>query len=293
MKASIIINNFNKDSFIFECVRSALQQDYKNIEVIVYDDGSNDNSISILSSFTEIRLLARNKNPEKPSFCQARAIEESFLYSTGEVIFLLDGDDLFEPFKVSRVMKVFDSNSDVVVVQHASNVVKDGKIVGSYDRGMHGADYLKLYHATGRVDFFNSSSALAFRRAYLEKVLPFKRDGLWRVWPDVRLTRIAPNFGSVVSLPDILGSWRAHHENDSRIRGQELFSNTQGLLSVKKFLKLNLKEKEYKKIKNLITIKIYVYFFIEILPYSIRIKIIRFIRVLFLGRDKKSSEYIP
>ena len=76
-------------------------------------------------------------------------------------------------------------------------------------------DYLDLYKRKHYTAFFNPTSALSFRRNYLEKILPLKNDKFWRVWPDVRLSRVAPFFGVVYSIKDSLGYYRRHDSNDS------------------------------------------------------------------------------
>ena len=50
MKASIVIANYNNSNFIEECINSLTSQTYKNIEIIFFDDNSQDNSIVIINS---------------------------------------------------------------------------------------------------------------------------------------------------------------------------------------------------------------------------------------------------
>ena len=60
-KISILITNFNKDEFIKNCLRSCLNQTYKNIEVILFDDCSTDKSLSIIKKFKNINILYNRK----------------------------------------------------------------------------------------------------------------------------------------------------------------------------------------------------------------------------------------
>ncbi|HLL41796.1 MAG TPA: glycosyltransferase family 2 protein, partial [Segetibacter sp.] len=79
--ASIIIDNYNYGHFIREAINSALQQSYQNIEVIVVDDGSTDNSREIIRSYGEkiIPVLKNNGG-------QASAFNAGYYKSTGDVI---------------------------------------------------------------------------------------------------------------------------------------------------------------------------------------------------------------
>ena len=50
---SILVNNYNNEKYIKNCINSCLDQTYKNIEVIIYDDNSSDRSISIINKLKE------------------------------------------------------------------------------------------------------------------------------------------------------------------------------------------------------------------------------------------------
>lgn len=104
---SILINNYNYGSFVGEAIESALHQTYSNVEVIVVDDGSTDNSREIIKSYGDkiIPILKQNGG-------QASAFNAGFAASQGEIICFLDSDDVFQPSKVEEVVQGFLSNPD-------------------------------------------------------------------------------------------------------------------------------------------------------------------------------------
>ncbi len=89
---SILINNYNYGKFLKQAVDSCLNQTYENIEVIVVDDGSTDDSKQIINSLCDqiIPVLKQNGG-------QASAINAGFRVSSGDIICLLDADDLYLP----------------------------------------------------------------------------------------------------------------------------------------------------------------------------------------------------
>jgi glycosyltransferase involved in cell wall biosynthesis len=86
-----------------ECITSVLSQTYKNIEIIVVDDGSTDNSINILNEFGDsIRvILQENKG-------QAAARNVGIKSSSGEWIALLDSDDVWLPHKIQTQLDMLN-----------------------------------------------------------------------------------------------------------------------------------------------------------------------------------------
>jgi cellulose synthase/poly-beta-1,6-N-acetylglucosamine synthase-like glycosyltransferase len=99
---SILINNFNYAQFLPDAIDSALAQTYSNVEVIVVDDGSTDDSHSIIASYGD-RIIAISK----PNGGQASAFNTGFVHSRGEIICFLDADDTFGLNKAADLVDAF------------------------------------------------------------------------------------------------------------------------------------------------------------------------------------------
>src|SRR5215467_9749990 len=96
---SIVINNYNYGAFVGEAIRSALSQTYSRVEVVVVDDGSTDNSRSVLETFGKAIVCVFKTNEG-----QSSAFNMGFAKSSGDIVCFLDADDLFLPHKVARVV---------------------------------------------------------------------------------------------------------------------------------------------------------------------------------------------
>tara|TARA_X000000950_G_scaffold289178_1_gene410486 strand:+ start:9856 stop:10641 length:786 start_codon:yes stop_codon:yes gene_type:complete len=104
MLCSILISNYNKSKYVERCLNSLNEQTYKNIEIIFSDNNSTDNSIEIASKFKNIKIIKTQRISNFPAINQIDAIDNAFLHSKGEFIFLLDSDDFFEKEKISKVI---------------------------------------------------------------------------------------------------------------------------------------------------------------------------------------------
>ena len=60
-KISVLITNYNKSKFLFKTLRSVCNQNFKNYEIILYDDASSDNSIEIIKKFKKVKLITNKK----------------------------------------------------------------------------------------------------------------------------------------------------------------------------------------------------------------------------------------
>lgn len=219
-KVSVLINNYNYANYLSYCLESALNQSYKNIEIILYDDGSTDNSLQIANSYSDrVKVISCPNYGKHPSFNQLNAIYQAFKISNGEIICLLDSDDAFQANKVEKIVDAFNFNSNAVLVQHRSyEIDKNNKLTGK-TRGevLPVVEYKKFIIETGTLEnLFVQTSALSFRKSYLEKVLPLKEEDEYKyLWADVKLTRRAMFFGRVITLDEYLGFYRVHGKNDS------------------------------------------------------------------------------
>ena len=106
-KVSILIPCYNSERFVAETLDSCLAQTYRNIEIIVVDDGSTDNSFAIAKSFeSNIIKVYRQDNS---GACAAR--NYAFRKSSGEYIVYLDADDIINPsFAEEHIIRLCDAN---------------------------------------------------------------------------------------------------------------------------------------------------------------------------------------
>lgn len=107
-KVSIIVVNYNNAKYLDNCVNSVLNQSYKNKEIIVVDDKSQDNSIDILKKYKrKIKVIRNDKKTSNGSYNQINSCYKGFIKSKGEYLFFLDSDDYFKKKKIEIVINEF------------------------------------------------------------------------------------------------------------------------------------------------------------------------------------------
>ena len=110
---SILIASFNKEKFVKRCLNSCLNQDYNNLEVIFYDDGSKDNSYDIEKKTKGIKAfknIQKKKLSKFNTYHQISSYNKALSKSKGEYILLLDSDDFFKKNKVKTIVEYFTKN---------------------------------------------------------------------------------------------------------------------------------------------------------------------------------------
>jgi glycosyltransferase involved in cell wall biosynthesis len=206
---SIIIDNYNYARFLPDAINSALHQDYKNYEIIVVDDASTDNSREVILSYgNKVKPVFQEKNSG-----QGAAFNAGFKASQGEIICLLDADDLFHADKLSIVKKTADENPDAVLIYNLGHYINKNQdaLKGMFPKKiMHGNVSKRLIrHAES---LFPPTSFLSFRRRFLDKVLPLA-PYLNRIDADFPLQMLAGVMGKVVAIKQSLGYYRLHGDN--------------------------------------------------------------------------------
>jgi glycosyltransferase involved in cell wall biosynthesis len=127
---SIIIPSYNQGEYLDECISSIINQEYPNLELIICDGGSSDNSVSIIKKYSS-KLKFWCSELDKG---QADAILKGMKYCTGDVINWLNSDDYYEPDALIKVGKAF-LNKELNVFCGISRVFGMG-----YDKYSNGTD---------------------------------------------------------------------------------------------------------------------------------------------------------
>lgn len=121
-KVSIIVPVFNAEKFISNTIESIINQSYKNIELILINDGSTDNSLEVCQSYSDSRIKILSIQNSGPSIARNRALEEVL----GDYIMFVDSDDHIEPNMI-EVMVGLMTNTDLAMCSYTS-VFKNGRI---------------------------------------------------------------------------------------------------------------------------------------------------------------------
>ena len=202
-----------------ECIDSALNQTYSDLEVIVCDDCSIDNSLEILNQYgKKIKVISNKIHSPIANHNQYNAIRNAFKVSSGDVIFLLDSDDVFKLDKVEKIMPYF-KEMKVVMLQHKLSEIDRYSIETGRVRPLLNftENHLQYIEDTGSIlSLFAPTSSQVYSRAFLsinlEKIVEYSHQN---VWTDLRLPYHAIFNGRIISLEDPLAYYRIHHSNDS------------------------------------------------------------------------------
>ena len=215
---SVLIHTFNDARFVHDCVDSVLAQTQPPEEIIVYDSGSTDGTLTLLRAYGErLRLLKGARSNLSPHLAEAHAFQAAFAESRGQNIFLLEGDDRFKPEKIARYAAAFERHPDAAVVQAPlERIDHRGRSLGVHlEPRFHVTHHLREIYRRQDVNFFYATSALAFSLNYLERVFPLELDDGLPLWTDARLCIPAAYYGRIVTLLDPLTDWRRHTSRDN------------------------------------------------------------------------------
>ena len=113
---SVIIPVYNSMNYIKECVDSVVNQTYKNVEIILIDDGSSDGSYEYIlkhySNLSNIKIIT-HENRQNKGVTETRRL--GVKNANGEYLAFLDSDDIFELDKIDLQVQIMLNNQDVVL----------------------------------------------------------------------------------------------------------------------------------------------------------------------------------
>lgn len=121
---SVVVTSYNTKKYIIEALDSVFGQDYQNLEVIVVDDGSTDNTMEVLKYYPRKIKIIEEENKGQ-AFARNTGIKEA----RGEFIGLLDGDDMWTEYHISLGLKYLKDNQEYDFVRGKTrrfNVKDDG-----------------------------------------------------------------------------------------------------------------------------------------------------------------------
>ena len=115
---SVIIPCYNHENFVQDCIQSIINQDYQNIELIIIDDGSKDNSVQKIEEMVPLckERFTRFEFRHRPNKGLCRTLNEALEWVRGEYLSTVASDDIWVKEKTTLQAQYLDNNPDSVAV---------------------------------------------------------------------------------------------------------------------------------------------------------------------------------
>lgn len=212
MKISALITNFNYARFLPAAVESVLAQTHADIEAVIVDDGSTDESGSVIR-----RLVDTSGGRVKAIFQrnggQAAAFNAGLAHCSGEVVAFLDADDVWRPTKAARIAEAMDDVNVGFLMHSLGHIDVNGARIGKVlCVALPDGDLRPLLVATGGANQFPPTSAMAVRRNVLESYFPLPAED-WRLCADGAIAFAAAVLTQAKVLNEVLADYRLHGTN--------------------------------------------------------------------------------
>ena len=202
---SVIINTYNGGDFICDSVQSVLDQTYKNLELIVWDNASTDNTEEIIKKFRDRRIrYFKSKNFYKLYKSRDLAIEQT----KGNFVAFLDVDDWWHKKKIEYQINLFrDDNVSIVSCDYQIiNQRKYKKKIISY-RIKKNFDPINFFLKKYNIGF----STLMIRKSIYTKELSFNKD--YEVIGDFDFVLKSLQYHKLANINKVLSYYRWHGDN--------------------------------------------------------------------------------
>lgn len=212
MRVSVIIPNYNYADYLPYAIDSLLNQNEKIDEIIVVDDGSTDNSREVLSGYGDKIIAIFKENGG-----QASAFNIGFARSTGDIVCLLDSDDVFFPDKVKLLKKLYTEHPETDWIFHNLSHIPSSEIASaSYPR----FTYTPMKEIDDCANMRNghpgyiapATSGLTFRREFIAPLFPLPVSGSIYI-SDHYIKFYAAAKGKGLDIVETLGGQIIHGRN--------------------------------------------------------------------------------
>jgi cellulose synthase/poly-beta-1,6-N-acetylglucosamine synthase-like glycosyltransferase len=171
---TVIVPAWNEEVGVITTVESVLTNDYHNIEIVVINDGSTDNSERIVNEFIHAQRLERKRNGRvirqfyQENGGKGKALNLGIRKSTGAIVLTMDADSVLAPDAISKLVSYFRDPSVSVVFGQIRVGNSHGRIIGIAQQLEYTLFrfYSKRAHCVMGAEYMYDGACTAFRRAY-------------------------------------------------------------------------------------------------------------------------------
>jgi hypothetical protein len=212
---SVLISNYNYAHLAGEAIESVCSQTYPNLELLLCDDGSTDNSVELFRKHAardpRIKVIAKSNGG------QATGFNAGYRLAHGDIFCFLDTDDVYRRDKIERVVEAFRKSPEAgCVVNRLMRVGADRRpqgplpLLASLPTGWYGPRLLKT---GGVLTEMPGTPGLNLRREIAERIFPVPEYRPLNMCPDMVMLRLAPLLTPIASISEPLAEARLHGGN--------------------------------------------------------------------------------
>lgn len=214
---SIVIPVHNGEKYVKEAIDSCINQTYRDIEIIVVDDASTDNTLNILKEYGEkITVL-----PVEKQNGLGNVINIGIRRSKGKYIARMDADDIMYPTRIEKQVKYLESNPNCVAIGGQIDIIdEDSNITGHREYAVEDKDIKKnrfLFQPFAH-------PAVTLRKSTVEEIGLYPED-MWKV-EDVKFFLILSTKGEYHNLRDTVLKYRMTFKTESQSKMLDHFKKT-------------------------------------------------------------------
>ena len=211
-RISIITPSYNQGKFLEETILSVIGQNYPNLEYIIIDGGSSDNSVEIIKKFEKYLSYGVSEKDNG----QSEAINKGFAKTTGDILGWLNSDDYYLPGSLHHIASQLNTNSSEIICGNCFHFHDNTPISwGSDIRNDHGKYNLLLF------DYITQPSTFWTRKLW-EKNGPLNNQYRF-VFDWEYFIKARTSLASFLITDKYLSAYRFHESHKSGIGGKERY----------------------------------------------------------------------
>jgi len=218
----IVVTNHNYGRFLPEAIESACAQTHPEVAVVVVDDGSSDDSREVLRRYEDqVQVVLKEQGG------QASALNAGLERCRGEVLLVLDADDVLRPQAAERVAAAFAARPELSKVQFPMAIVDaDGNPTGAVKPGGHLAAPVGDQRPAELAFPFDlpwlPGGGTGFRTEAVRRILPIPAADYPRSGADWYLVHLTALLGEAALLDEVCASYRVHGGNAYELDADEI-----------------------------------------------------------------------
>ncbi len=195
---SVLTPTFNRASWLPETIESVLGQDYPNVEYIVLDDGSVDDTAAVVSQYSEVRYV-HQVNQGEPT-----TVNNGWKLAGGDYFAVVNSDDLVQTRWLSTCIDYMQKNPEIIVVY------PDWHLIDINSRPVMPVETFE-YAMTDMISWFHCfpGPGAVIKKCALESV-DYLREGPFRYGSDFLMWLHLSQLGPFARIPEFLATWRKH-----------------------------------------------------------------------------------